>query len=114
VFTNDLYPRSPRGPFVGKRYETKDWLVPTLVREGATLGANCTVRCGATVGRYAVVAAGAVVVKDVPAFRIVAGCPARPMGFACLCGQSLPHGAHPECPACGRRYELKNDVLVPL
>lgn len=73
VFTNDLNPRaafSKRGRFV-----------PTLVRRGATIGANATIVCGVTIGEYAFVAAGAVVTKDVPAYTLVVGVPARPVAW---------------------------------
>jgi acetyltransferase-like isoleucine patch superfamily enzyme len=106
AFTNDRHPRSPRGPAARGRYADKaSWLVPTRLREGAAVGANATILCGITVGRYATVAAGAVVTRDVRDFRLVAGCPAREMGYVCMCGHSL--GSEPPfaCPACGRRYE---------
>ena len=106
AFTNDLYPRSPRFPAVRERYASKGWLVPTRIETGATIGANATVLCGVTVGRFAVVGAGALVARDVPAHAIVAGCPARPVGAACECGQRL-RAAGPEalaCAACGLRY----------
>jgi acetyltransferase-like isoleucine patch superfamily enzyme len=78
VFTNDLYPRS----------RNRDWvLVPTLVRRGASICANATLVCGVTVGEWAVVAAGAVVTKDVEPHEIVAGNPARRLGWACRCGR---------------------------
>jgi UDP-2-acetamido-3-amino-2,3-dideoxy-glucuronate N-acetyltransferase len=111
VFTNDRFPRSPRNPVVHKRYQTKAWLERTRVREGASLGANCTLVCGVTIGRYAMVAAGAVVRKDVPNFRIVAGCPAREIGFACMCGQTLPAKGVLRCSACGRTYSKEGVSL---
>lgn len=83
VFTNDLRPRAHI-----KR--SGDALVPTLVREGATLGANATVVCGVTVGRHAFVAAGSVVTRDVPDFAFVAGSPARQHGWVCVCGERRP------------------------
>ena len=73
----------------------------TLVRRGATLGANCTIVCGTTVGRWAFVAAGAVVTADVPDHALVAGVPARITGWRCQCGEALARGA---CAACGRTY----------
>lgn len=104
TFTNDLYPRSPRHPDLRSRYADKSWLVPTLVREGASLGANCTIVCGVTIGRYALVAAGAVVSKDVPDFRIFAGSPARVVGSVCLCGERLPRTGALVCGRCRRSY----------
>jgi len=80
TFTNDLYPRS----------FNEDWeLVPTLVRRGASIGANATILCGITIGEYAMVGAGAVVTKDVPPFGLVFGNPARLRGFVCYCGRKL-------------------------
>lgn len=78
-FTNDSYPRSttPEGRPMGG----EDWqIVPTVVREGASLGANSTVLCGLTIGRHAIIGAGAVVTRDVPDYAIVAGVPARVIG----------------------------------
>lgn len=98
VFTNDLRPRAAirRG---------REEMFPTLVRAGATIGANATVVCGVIVGEHAFVAAGAVVVRDVPAHAFVAGNPARQKGWVCVCGDSL--GAALVCPACRRPYELR-------
>lgn len=95
VFTNDPTPRAamPKGP-AGWR--------PTVVREGASIGANATVVCGVEIGRYAMVAAGAVVTRDVPDYALVMGVPARRRGWACECGSVLDGGL--ACPSCGRRY----------
>lgn len=96
VFTNDRVPRVvfKHGP---------DEFLPTLVRRHATLGANVTIVCGVTIGEHAFVAAGAVVVRDVPAYALVAGNPARRIAWICACGERLP--ASLEC-ACGRRFRL--------
>jgi UDP-2-acetamido-3-amino-2,3-dideoxy-glucuronate N-acetyltransferase len=96
VFTNDLAPR------VGLK-KSRDQLLPTLVRRGATIGANATIVCGTTIGPYAFVGAGAVVVRDVPAHALVAGNPASGIGWVCACGRRLDGGL--TC-ACGRRYRL--------
>lgn len=89
VFTNDLRPRAEiRRGSVG--------FVPTLVRRGASLGANVTVVCGVTIGSYAMVAAGSVVTRDVPDHALVAGNPARQRGWVCTCGERL--GADLACP----------------
>jgi UDP-2-acetamido-3-amino-2,3-dideoxy-glucuronate N-acetyltransferase len=96
VFTNDLAPR------VGLK-KSRDQLLPTLVRRGATIGANATIVCGTTIGPYAFVGAGAVVVRDVPAHALVAGNPASSIGWVCACGRRLGSGL--TC-ACGRRYRL--------
>lgn len=93
VFTND---RNPRARVHKQEY------VPTVVRDGASIGANATIVCGVTIGEAAFVAAGSVVVADVPARVIVAGNPARPIGFVCDCGERLPDGLH--CAGCGRRF----------
>src|ERR671938_585471 len=81
VFTNVINPRS--------HVERKSEYRQTLVRQGATLGANCTIVCGATIGRYAFVGAGAVVTRDVPDYALVVGNPARVIGWMCECGVRL-------------------------
>jgi UDP-2-acetamido-3-amino-2,3-dideoxy-glucuronate N-acetyltransferase len=105
VFTNVVNPRSE----VVRRDEYR----PTLVRRGATLGANCTIVCGVTIGAYAFVAAGAVVTRDVPDHALVMGNPARHRGFMCRCGVRLPAGNAPACGACGAAYVLEGTVLRP-
>ena len=96
VFTNVVNPRS----HVVRKHEYKR----TLVKQGATLGANCTVVCGTTIGRYAFVAAGAVVTRDVPDYALVRGVPARQSGWICNCGVPLHDNA---CNACGRQYLIE-------
>jgi UDP-2-acetamido-3-amino-2,3-dideoxy-glucuronate N-acetyltransferase len=96
VFTNDLRPRA------AFRKDPRE-LLATLVRRGATVGANATVLSGLTIGRWAMVGAGAVVVADVPDHALVLGNPARQAGWACVCGRALP--ADLAC-ACGRGYRL--------
>jgi UDP-2-acetamido-3-amino-2,3-dideoxy-glucuronate N-acetyltransferase len=81
VFTNVFNPRSEI-PRMGE-------LKPTLVKRGATLGANCTIVCGVTIGRYALIGAGAVVTKDVPDYALVVGSPAKVTGWVCECGLKL-------------------------
>ena len=87
----------------------------TLVRRGATLGANSTIVCGRVIGRYAFVGAGAVVTHDVPDHALVVGNPARVTGWVCACGVSLSKGRRaPEsatCAACGKTYAADHDVL---
>lgn len=105
VFTNVLNPRSA--------IEKKDQFRPTVVRRGATLGANCTVICGNTVGRYALVGAGAVVTRDVPDYAMVWGVPARQSGWACECGETLIlEDRRSTCTACSRRYRLREDETL--
>ncbi len=105
VFTNVSNPRS--------EIERKAEFRRTIVRRGATLGANSTILCGVTVGRYAFVAAGAVVTKDVPDHALVVGVPARHVGWICSCGERLPEmQGDPRCSACGRSFERSPDGLV--
>jgi UDP-2-acetamido-3-amino-2,3-dideoxy-glucuronate N-acetyltransferase len=104
VFTNVINPRSA----VVRRDEYKR----TLVRQGASLGANCTIVCGTTIGTYAFVGAGAVVTHDVPDFAVVTGVPARRTGWMCRCGIKLDTAAGaPRCPTCGTAYRLEGGVL---
>lgn len=102
VFTNDLRPRAhvKKGP---------EALVPTLVEDGATLGAGCVVVCGATVGRHAFAAAGAVITQHVPAYAFVAGNPATRRGWVCRCGERLTDDLR--C-SCGRSYTQDGTGLV--
>ncbi len=104
AFTNDRYPRSPRMQFVRSRYEhIENWLQTTTVHRGATIGANATICPNVELGEFCFVAAGAVVTKDVPPFAIVAGSPARLVGFACRCGQrALLDVPGATCEACQR------------
>jgi UDP-2-acetamido-3-amino-2,3-dideoxy-glucuronate N-acetyltransferase len=108
VFTNV---RTPRSAIV--RDPAKDYL-KTLVRRGATIGANATIVCGVTIGEGAFVAAGAVVTKDVPAFARVVGVPARLVGWQCVCGDPVNfEGPRAVC-ACGRTYERIDESTVRL
>lgn len=101
TFTNDLRPRA----FVKK---DRSAFLPTVVRQGATVGANATVVCGVQIGEEAFVAAGAVVTRDVPAHAFVAGAPAVRKGWVCWCAERL--GDDLTCPACGRRYRLVDET----
>ena len=95
VFTNDLTPRAkyPKG---------HDSYRKTILRTGATVGVNATIACGHEIGKWAMVAAGAVVTRDVESHALVAGIPARKIGWVCECGCVLPKNHI--CPDCGRRY----------
>lgn len=102
VFTNDLTPRAkyPKGSTGYKK---------TLLKEGATVGANATIVCGNTIGKWAMIASGAVVTKDVPDYALMAGVPARQIGWVCECGEVLHENM--TCPKCGRQYEQIEDKL---
>ena len=94
VFTNVVHPRA--------HVSRKDQYERTLVCRGATVGANATVVCGVTIGEYAMVGAGAVVTADVPAHAVMTGAPARRIGWACRCGETL--AADLTCARCGERF----------
>jgi len=109
VFTNVYNPRAA----VVRKHEYR----PTLIKRGATLGANCTIICGVTVGEYAFVAAGAVVTHDMPAYALVAGVPGRVMGWMSERGHrlDLPQAgdAVARCPESGQEYRLSDGRLTP-
>lgn len=110
VFTNVVNPRS----HVVRRDEYKT----TLVRRGASLGANCTVVCGVTIGRYAFVGAGAVVTRDIPDFALVYGNPARVRSWICACGiglnfENVNGREQGTCKACGAEYLKYGQRVVP-
>lgn len=102
VFTNDLTPRSkyPKG---NARYKK------TLVKKGASIGANATIVCGHTVGRWALIGSGAVVTKDVPDYALMLGVPAKQAGWVCECGEILSDILC--CSICNRTYQLINNTL---
>ena len=104
VFTNVYNPRSAIGRM--------DELRPTLVKKGASIGANATILCGITIGCYSFVGAGAVVLKDVPNYALVVGNPGRQKGWMCECGVRLEDELN--CRACNRRYEHYEDSIKPL
>jgi UDP-2-acetamido-3-amino-2,3-dideoxy-glucuronate N-acetyltransferase len=104
VFTNVYNPRA----FIERKHEFKN----TLVKRGATIGANATIVCGVTIGRYAMIGAGAVVKSDVPDYAIVVGVPARQVGWTCKCGTTLNFKEkHTTCHYCGSKYLLEDNNL---
>lgn len=108
VFTNVYNPRA----FV----ERKDKFKQTLVKEGATIGANATVVCGVTIGSYALVGAGAVVKKNVADYALVVGVPARQIGWVCRCGTTLKRFTKNilVCGSCANKYKLQNNNIAPV
>jgi UDP-2-acetamido-3-amino-2,3-dideoxy-glucuronate N-acetyltransferase len=123
ILTNDRYPRSETAD--GLLARADDWTVsPIRVMAGASVGAGAVVVAGNDVGRFAMVGAGAVVTRSVPDHALVAGNPARRIGWVCRCGQRLlgeggsPHPAHASggtrCAACGREYRVVDGICSPV
>lgn len=108
VFTNVVNPRS----HVIRRDEYKT----TLVKRGASMGANCTIVCGVTIGRYAFVGAGSVVTRDVPDYALVYGNPARVRGWMCACGIGIDfdEAGQATCKSCHASYRKDSQVVTPL
>lgn len=100
VFTNVVTPRA--------HFPVHGVYAKTLIKEGASLGANCTIVCGHTIGRSAMIGSGAVITKDVKDYALMAGVPARQIGWVCECGKRLDESLF--C-SCGRKYELKDEIL---
>jgi acetyltransferase-like isoleucine patch superfamily enzyme len=105
VFTNDMVPRA-------KVYRHP---LPTRVEEGASIGANATVRCGVEIGRWSMIGAGAVVTRSVPEFALVIGNPGRVRGYVCKCGERLEFSPRDcsEC-GCGRRFTVRGGAVVEI
>lgn len=116
VFTNDRFPRATNPDLTVLRSSDPDEeTLQTLVREGATIGAQCTIGCGIVIGRFAMVGMGSVVTRSVPDFHLAFGAPARSVGVVCRCGKPLLRfdrepsevtGAG-ECAPCGRTYRIE-------
>jgi UDP-2-acetamido-3-amino-2,3-dideoxy-glucuronate N-acetyltransferase len=105
VFTNVYNPRA----FIERKSEFLD----TLVKRGATIGANATIVCGTTIGKFASIGAGAVVKSDVPDYAIVVGVPAKQIGWACKCGVTLRFSdKSATCTNCSSQYRLDKDHLI--
>ena len=112
AFTNDLYPRSPRLPQAQKRYSNREWLLPTVVRKGASLGAGAVILANITIGEFSMIGAGAVVTGDVPPYALVIGNPARVRGWVCQCGQSLRfRKGTATCSDCGLNFVKNGDSV---
>ena len=103
VFANVTTPRA--------HFPVHSVYVKTLIKEGASLGANSTIVCGHTVGKSALIAAGAVVTKDVKDFALMAGVPARQIGWVCECGERLNDSFICKC---GRKYKKESDILFQI
>jgi UDP-2-acetamido-3-amino-2,3-dideoxy-glucuronate N-acetyltransferase len=103
VFTNDLTPRAkyPKGKTGYKK---------TLLKTGATIGANATIVCGHKLGEWCMVAAGAVVTSDIPAYALMAGIPAKQTGWVCMCGNILNSDLY--CHKCGKSYYLEDTLVM--
>jgi UDP-2-acetamido-3-amino-2,3-dideoxy-glucuronate N-acetyltransferase len=104
VFTNDMNPRA-------SVKKTREQFLPTHVQEGASIGANATIVCGVTIGRYAFIGAGTVVIRDVPAYALMVGNPARMIGYMCQCGETLPDSF--VC-TCGKQFKASAQGLEEL
>jgi UDP-2-acetamido-3-amino-2,3-dideoxy-glucuronate N-acetyltransferase len=123
IFTNDRYPRGTDVAVTELRDSGPgEHIFETLVEQGASIGAGCTIGSNLTLGRWSLVGMGAVVTRDVPAFHLVVGNPARSISIVCRCGEPVwrfPHGDAPAsdeaaCPACGLRYKVDNGVVEEL
>ena len=102
TFTNDFYPRA----------FNREWKVlETLVKVGASIGANATIVCGNTIGKYAMIGSGSVVTKNVPDYALFAGNPAKQLGWVCKCGNKLTEQLF--CYACGNHYNTTKNGLIP-
>jgi acetyltransferase-like isoleucine patch superfamily enzyme len=115
IFTNDRFPRAAGSDLRAARSSSPDERTrPTLVREGATIGAGCVIGSDLVIGRFAMIGMGSLVVRSVPDFHLVAGHPARSIGLVCRCGEPFarfPAGEDPAagdyaCRACGLRYAV--------
>ncbi len=120
IFTNDRFPRATTVDLKRLRPSDPDeHTLPTLVREGATIGAGCTIGNDLSIGRWAMVGMGSLVTKSVPDFHLVIGHPARSVGCVCRCGQLLTRfgeeaPADIKCVACGLRYTIDGQTVTEL
>jgi acetyltransferase-like isoleucine patch superfamily enzyme len=114
-FTNDMKPRAINPD--GSLKAADDWVLSeTLIRRGAALGANSTIRCGITVGAWAMIGSGSVVTRDIPDYGLAFGNPARLRGFVCACGEQFEEETSQgncvtaKCPKCGQRVEFLSEI----
>jgi len=116
IFTNDLYPRSLCLAQAAPRYLKKaTWLVPTLVKRGASIGAGANIIAGTTIGEYARISVGAIVTRDVAAYALVRGCPAEWIRWIYECAQPLEvRDGVAECGVCGKHFHVWCGSLYPL
>ena len=109
VFTND---KNPRAKYPKSKYPKYGKWLPTLVKTGATIGANATIICGNTVGKWAIIGAGAVVTNNVPDYAIAVGVPAKVVAWVCECGNKLEFVKEKAvCKVCKRKYKKLNDKV---
>ena len=123
TFTNDRFPRSTTSNLRELRSSAPDeHTLPTLVKEGATIGAQCTIGNDLTIGRFAMIGMGSIITKSVPDFQLVIGSPARPVGWVCRCGEPIHRfkGDVPKqrlevaCPACRLPYLINEGIVTEL
>jgi acetyltransferase-like isoleucine patch superfamily enzyme len=115
VFTNDLYPRSPRLSQARERYSDQRWLRPTCIKRGASLGAGAVILAGVTIGEFCTVGAGSTVTKSLPPSALVIGSPARLRGWVCQCGQPLTFSNDSAtCAECGLDFTKTGNFVEPL
>jgi acetyltransferase-like isoleucine patch superfamily enzyme len=121
IFTNDRFPRAATNDLTKLRPSTPDeHTLPTLVREGATIGAGAIIGCDLTIGRFAMIGMGSVVTRSVPDFHLVIGNPARSIGCVCRCGHPLVkwdevkdvEGVPLQCRECGYEFEMRGREVV--
>lgn len=105
VFTNVINPRS----FIERKTEYRK----TVIKKGASIGANATIVCGHNIGRYAFIGAGSVVIKNIPDYALVVGNPARTIGYVCQCGSRLRFDNNKAiCSWCNKKYEKKDEIVI--
>lgn len=126
IFTNDVFPRATTSDLTALRSSDPDEeTLPTLVREGSTIGAGCVIGCDLEIGRFAMVGMGSVVTKSIPDFHLVVGNPARSIAYVCRCGhpfhrfaeqaaKETPPDVEANCPKCGLKYRVEGGQVTEL